>query len=126
MVSTLASPTETLSRVLTARASSLMPLPFSSGEGNACTSTKVKVFAAQTYAFEISKKDEWSFLGAPSGPGGMPLSAITVGALADLGYVVNPLAADPYRLPATAAFSRMEGEVVEWEKGLPIAPKKLP
>jgi hypothetical protein len=41
---------------------------------NACTSTKVKVFAAQTYAFEISKKDEWSFLGATSGPGGMPLS----------------------------------------------------
>jgi hypothetical protein len=41
---------------------------------NVCTSTKVKVFAAQTYAFEISKKDEWSFLGAPSGPGGMPLS----------------------------------------------------
>jgi hypothetical protein len=41
---------------------------------NACTSTKVKVFAAQTYTFEISKKDEWSFLGAPSGPGGMPLS----------------------------------------------------
>jgi len=41
---------------------------------NACTSTKVKVYAAQTYTFEISKKDEWSFLGAPSGPGGMPLS----------------------------------------------------
>jgi len=61
-----------------------------------------------------------------SSPGGMPLSAITVGALADLGYVVNPLAADPYRLPATAAFSRMEGDAVEWEKGLPIGPKKLP
>ncbi|UPK04213.1 DUF2235 domain-containing protein [Bradyrhizobium sp. 170] len=41
---------------------------------NVCTSTKVKVFASQTYTFEISKTDEWSFLGAPSGPGGMPLS----------------------------------------------------
>jgi len=41
---------------------------------NVCTSTKVKVFASQNYAFEISKKDEWSFLGASSGPGGMPLS----------------------------------------------------
>jgi hypothetical protein len=34
----------------------------------------VKVFAAHTYAFEISKKDEWSFFGADSGLGGMPLS----------------------------------------------------
>lgn len=41
---------------------------------NVCASTRVKVFAAQTYTFEISKKDEWSFLGADSGPGGMPLS----------------------------------------------------
>jgi uncharacterized protein (DUF2235 family) len=41
---------------------------------NVCTSTKVKVFASQTYTFEISKKDEWAFLGASSGPGGMPLS----------------------------------------------------
>jgi hypothetical protein len=61
-----------------------------------------------------------------SSVGGMPLSAITVGALADLGYVVNPLAADPYRLPATAAFSRMEGDVVEWETGIPKVPRRLP
>jgi hypothetical protein len=38
-----------------------------------CPSTKVKVFASQTCTFEISKKDDWSFLGASSGPGGMPL-----------------------------------------------------
>jgi hypothetical protein len=54
-----------------------------------------------------------------SSVGGMPLSQITVGALADLGYVVNPLAADPYRLPLSAVLSTMEGTVVEWEKGLP-------
>jgi uncharacterized protein (DUF2235 family) len=41
---------------------------------NVCTSTKVKVFASQNYALEISKKDDWSFLGASSGPAGMPLS----------------------------------------------------
>jgi uncharacterized protein (DUF2235 family) len=41
---------------------------------NVCSSTKVKVFASQNYSFEISKKDDWSFLGASSGPGGMPLS----------------------------------------------------
>ena len=35
-----------------------------------CTSTRVKVSTGQRYHFEISKKDEWSFLGAASGPGG--------------------------------------------------------
>jgi hypothetical protein len=35
-----------------------------------CTSTKVKVSTGQRYHFEISKKDDWSFLGAKSGPGG--------------------------------------------------------
>ena len=35
-----------------------------------CTSTRVKVSTGQRYRFEISKKDDWSFLGAKSGPGG--------------------------------------------------------
>lgn len=35
--------------------------------------------------------------------GGMQLSAITVGSLADIGYVVNPFAADPYRVPLPGA-----------------------
>ena len=43
--------------------------------GNLCTSARVKVSRFQTYRFEIDKEDDWSFLGAPSGPGGMPLSA---------------------------------------------------
>ena len=43
---------------------------------NFCTSTKVKVERAHLYAFEIRKKDNWSFLGAPSGPGGMPASSL--------------------------------------------------
>lgn len=38
--------------------------------------------------------------------GGMPFSAITVGSLADLGYEVNPLAADPFTVPAGVAASR--------------------
>ena len=40
---------------------------------NVCTSTRVKVLASETYTFEISNKDDWTFLGASSGPGGMPL-----------------------------------------------------
>ena len=35
-----------------------------------CTSTRVKVSTDQRYVFEIREKDEWSFLGAKSGPGG--------------------------------------------------------
>ena len=35
--------------------------------------------------------------------GGMPLSHITVGSLADIGYVVNPFAADPYQVPSGAS-----------------------
>src|SRR5262249_47144130 len=38
--------------------------------------------------------------------GGMPLSAITVGSLADLGYVVNPFAADPFTVPGAVSASR--------------------
>ena len=40
---------------------------------NSCTSARLKVERRQRYKFEISKKDDWSFLGAPSGPAGMPL-----------------------------------------------------
>jgi hypothetical protein len=35
-----------------------------------CTSTKVKVSTNGRYHFEISAKDDWSFLGAKSGVGG--------------------------------------------------------
>jgi hypothetical protein len=61
-----------------------------------------------------------------SSTSGMPLSKITVGALADLGYVVNPFAADPYRLPAPAIFSRTEIPAVEWERRLPKQPGVIP
>jgi leishmanolysin len=36
-------------------------------------------------------------------PGNMPFSAISVGSLSDIGYVVNGLAADPYTLPSSSA-----------------------
>ena len=40
-------------------------------------------------------------------PGVNPLSRVTLGSLADLGYTVNLAAADPYTLaPALRAFSR--------------------
>lgn len=52
--------------------------------------------------------------------GGMPLSAITVGSLADLGYVVNPLAADPYLVPtASAALDAIPVVEPGWERPLP-------
>ena len=58
--------------------------------------------------------------------GAMPLSLITVGALADLGYVVNPLAADPYRVPQGAARSTVDQTSPPWEKPLPIKGSILP
>ena len=61
-----------------------------------------------------------------SSPNGMPLSLITVGGLADLGYTVNPLAADAYRLPLSAVLSTMEETAVEWERGLPKKAGTLP
>jgi len=52
--------------------------------------------------------------------GGMPLSAITVGSLADLGYVVNPFAADPFTVPSSVSASRNTTVVGPgWEGKLP-------
>jgi hypothetical protein len=45
-----------------------------SAAANFCTSTQVKVEQHVPYQFEISRKDNWSFLGATSGPGGMTVS----------------------------------------------------
>jgi len=55
---------------------------------------------------------------------GMPLSAITIGSLADLGYVVNPLAADPYRVPSGGASGNLIPTPSEpWERPIrPISP----
>jgi uncharacterized protein (DUF2235 family) len=43
---------------------------------NFCTSTRVKAEQHRLYDFEILKQGTWSFLGAPSGPGGMPVSSL--------------------------------------------------
>ena len=56
--------------------------------------------------------------------GGMPLSAITVGSLADLGYTVNPLAADPYVLPAQPPHNVVPTGAAPWERR--IQPRVLP
>ncbi len=50
--------------------------------------------------------------------GGMPLSTITIGSLADLGYTVNPLAADPYRVPAQTPQSIVppQANAPPWER----------
>jgi uncharacterized protein (DUF2235 family) len=46
---------------------------------NSCTSAGVNLSQFHSYKFEIRKKDDWSFLGAASGPGGMPLSSFMPG-----------------------------------------------
>jgi hypothetical protein len=50
--------------------------------------------------------------------GGMPLSAITVGSLADMGYTVNALAADPFRVPGAPSANAMPSMSQGWEKPL--------
>jgi hypothetical protein len=51
--------------------------------------------------------------------GGMPLSAITTGSLADMGYVVNPFAADPFTVPGTGPSANLIPGIAEgWEKPL--------
>ena len=56
--------------------------------------------------------------------GPMPLSAITVGSLADLGYTVNPLAADPFVVPTPAQHNLVPSKATPWE--IRIQPKVLP
>lgn len=53
--------------------------------------------------------------------GGMPLSQTTVGSLRDLGYTVNPFAADPFMLPASGtSMSIVPGaDAPAWEALLP-------
>jgi hypothetical protein len=51
------------------------------------------------------------------------LSAMTIRSLEDLGYVVNPLAADPYGIPATNIFSNrgIDDVATPWESNrLPL------
>ena len=50
--------------------------------------------------------------------GGMPLSAITVGSLADMGYTVNALAADPFRVPGAPSANTIPVTAEGWEKPL--------
>jgi len=60
------------------------------------------------------------------------LSAMTIRSLGDLGYTVNPAAADPYTVPAPsfslpgAASVAVISAFPRWERALPIAPRTLP
>ena len=51
--------------------------------------------------------------------GGMPLSAITAGSLQDMGYTVNMLAVDPFRVSTTPASSNAVPGDTGWERPLP-------
>jgi len=51
--------------------------------------------------------------------GGMPLSAITAGSLQDMGYTVNMLAVDPFRVPVTPSSSNTIPGDMGWERRLP-------
>jgi hypothetical protein len=63
--------------------------------------------------------------------GEMPLSILTVRALGDMGYSINPAGADPYtifvgHLRASDSQSAQKAFPVNWEKALPIRPIVLP
>ncbi len=51
--------------------------------------------------------------------GGMPLSAITAGSLQDMGYTVNMLAVDPFRVPTTPSSTNAIPGDSGWERPLP-------
>jgi hypothetical protein len=51
--------------------------------------------------------------------GGMPLSSITAGSLQDMGYTVNMLAVDPFRVPVTPSSSNVVPGDMGWERPLP-------
>jgi hypothetical protein len=51
--------------------------------------------------------------------GGMPLSSITAGSLQDMGYTVNMLAVDPFRVPTTPSSSNAIPGDSGWERPLP-------
>jgi hypothetical protein len=57
--------------------------------------------------------------GYVNGATSMPLSAMTISSLADLGYAVNLLAADPYTVPSGAVRSLKPGTGEAWERKLP-------
>lgn len=60
-----------------------------------------------------------------------PFSVMSIRSLEDLGYTVNPAAADPYTLPAGVALRAFPADDIsatpgEWERPLPHAPRALP
>jgi len=58
--------------------------------------------------------------------GAMPISKVTIGALADLGWTVDPNAADPYMLPGCAGSCSLaapeEGEAFDIVVVEPLLP----
>ncbi|GMA14491.1 hypothetical protein E5F05_09760 [Deinococcus metallilatus] len=67
-----------------------VPVEDQYGEGTQCSHWKESVFQRELMTGFTSRS-------------GMPLSRITLGALADLGYTVNYAAADPYTIPNVSA-----------------------
>ena len=57
--------------------------------------------------------------------GGWKLSAITIQALADLGYGVDVTQADPYTLPS-AASAKVAATHAEWEHGVGDSQEREP
>lgn len=56
---------------------------------------------------------------------GNPISRLTIAALADMGYVVDLSAADPYQMPAAGAVFRTRSALPHWEMDRP-EPEMLP
>jgi len=82
-----------------------------------CVSTGVKVVRdrATRYAFQISKKGDWSFLGAASGPGGMPVTSFLPGedaGLWDSAVALGRAALLTAAYPIKRTFDRPFGNVI--------------
>lgn len=92
-----------------------VPVENTGGSGTANSHWREPTFGAELMT---------GFVNAPP----MPLSILTVKSMADLGYVINNAAADPYQIfvgSLQAGGDRLIGSGV-WEQGLPTPPRVIP
>ena len=92
--------------------SSSVPVHFLDGPGSADSHWRESTF-----------NSELMTAGAENGP--MPLSLMTIGSLADLGYVVNYSPADAYTVPAGALYAPGTGGRTNWEGRGPRVIKRV-
>ena len=82
---------------------------------NLCASAGVQLSQYHSYKFEIHKKDDWSFLGAASSPGGMPLASFMPGerdGLRDTAVALGRATLFTLAYPLRRTFDRPFGRVI--------------